>query len=279
MQSPLRYPGGKSNFVPTIDKIIRTSKLDNKPFYEPYAGSAAISLGLLAAGTIKTATILERDPLIYSFWKSVLDNSEVLIDRFRGLPITLETWQTFKPLLDIKEVNDSNVLDLGLAGLFFNRSNFSGILKAGPIGGHGQKSTYKIDCRTNKEDLILRIQSIAAMSSKINVVFGDAVELIKTNSRKQNVIFYIDPPYFNKGESLYRYFYKLSDHKRLAEALKKAKFPWILSYDSHHVIEFLYEDFFIRKHKFQYSAGVPKKDDELLISNFELPHELINWVD
>ncbi len=277
MQSPLRYPGGKSNFVATVAKIIRASSLENRPFYEPYAGSAAVSLGLLASKTVKSATILERDPLIYSFWRSVLENPDGLISRFRDLPITLDTWNEFKVFKDIKEVSDDNYLDLGLAGLFFNRTNFSGILKGGPIGGHEQKSAYKINCRTNKDDLIKKIEIIAKASSSIDLIYGDAIDFIKLNSRKQKVLFYIDPPYFNKGESLYRYFYKLSDHKRLADVLKKAKFPWILSYDSHHVIEFLYDDFYIRKHKFQYSAGSAKTDEELLISNFKLPDELKDW--
>lgn len=277
MQSPLRYPGGKSNFVTTIEKIIRASNLENLPFYEPYAGSAAISLGLLASNTIKSATILERDPLVYSFWRGVLENPQELISKFRDLPITLETWNEFKVFKDIEEVTDQNYLDLGVAGLFFNRANFSGILKGGPIGGHTQASEYKIDCRTNKEDLIKKIEFISKMASKIDLIYGDAVDLIKIHSRKRKVLFYIDPPYFNKGESLYRYYYKLGDHKRLAEALKKANFPWILSYDSHHVIEFLYEDFHIRRHKFQYSVGTARKDEELLISNFKLPDELADW--
>lgn len=271
MQSPLRYPGGKSDFIPIVDKIIRLQYFQNLPFYEPYAGSAAISLGLLGAGTIKHATILEKDVLLYAFWKCVFERNDDLVNRFSELPITLETWHRLHPLLKIAEVNDDNLVDVGVAGLFFNRSNFSGILHGGPIGGKGQLSEYKIDCRTNKTDLISRIITLGNLSNRVTVEHGDALELISRHKLKRKVFFYIDPPYFEKGDKLYRHYYKLSDHKRLAELLKKVKFPWLLSYDPHHVIEFLYEDLYVRKHVFKYSVRQPKNNDELLISNFELP--------
>jgi DNA adenine methylase len=277
MQSPLRYPGGKSDFVATVNQILNTTNLQGLPLCEPYAGSAAVSLGLLSSGTVSHATILERDPLLFSFWKCVFEKSEELIERFAELPITLETWHSLQPWFKVKEPTDTNILDLGVAGLFFNRANFSGILNGGPIGGKGQKSQYKIDCRTNKEDLIKRLISLAKLSNRVTVEYGDAIDFIGRHKRRKKVFFYIDPPYFEKGDKLYRHYYKLSDHKKLAEVLKKVKFPWILSYDSHHVIEFFYEDLFIRKHNFRYSARSPKNNEELLISNFKLPDDLINW--
>jgi DNA adenine methylase len=277
MQSPLRYPGGKSDFVATVDKILRATNLNGMPLCEPYAGSAAVSLGLLSAGTVKNATILERDPLLFSFWKCVFEKTDELVTRFKDLPITLETWHNLQPLFKVNDPMDTNILDLGVAGLFFNRANFSGILNGGPIGGKDQASQYKIDCRTNKDDLIKRLISIAKLSNQVSVEYGDAIDFIVRHKRRRKEFFYIDPPYFEKGNKLYRHYYKLSDHKKLAEVLRKVKFPWILSYDSHHVIEFFYEDFNIRKHNFRYSVRSPRNDEELLISNFDLPENLENW--
>jgi len=273
----LRYPGSKVDFVQTVDKILRGAKITGLPMYEPYAGSAAVSIGLVESGAVKRATIRERDPLLYAFWKCVFENPDDLLVRFQDLPITMDTWHAMRPWLKVEEVTKSNVVDLGLAGLFFNRANFSGILLGGPIGGMQQKSQYPIDCRTNKDDIISRILAIAAFADQLTVEFGDALDLIEEHRRKKNVFFYVDPPYFNKGELLYRHFYRHGDHKRLAAALKNAKFPWVLSYDVHHVIEFLYEDFTVRHHTFQYSARSPKTNDELLIANFELPADLDDW--
>lgn len=271
MLTPLRYPGSKTDFAETIHKVIQHADLTDRHFFEPYAGSAAVSLALVDSGTVRSATLVERDPLIYSFWYSLFNHPDDLICEFQALPINLETWHRLRPLLRIDEIDPKRVVELGVAGLFFNRANFSGVMNAGPIGGLGQKSEYKIDCRTNKDDLIGRMLAIASMADRFTVEFGDALEFIGRFKNRKNALFYVDPPYFEKGESLYRYFYRHADHKKLANMLKKSKFSWILSYDHHHVIEFLYSDFEVQKHLFRYSVHSPKKHDELLISNIDLP--------
>jgi DNA adenine methylase len=275
MHSPLRYPGGKSDFLLIAREIFTQSGFAGMPVVEPYAGSAAVSLGLLDHGLTPHVTLLERDPLVYSFWKCVFERTDDLLVRFQELPITLDTWHALQHTLKVDVPTEENLLELGLAGLFFNRANYSGILNAGPIGGKQQKSEYAISCRTNKDDIIARIISLAMLAPAVSVVFGDAVECIRENAYRKDCFYYLDPPYFNKGESLYRHYYKLSHHKQLAGALAGAKFKWLLSYDVHHVIEFLYEDFNVRRQSFRYSARSPKRHDELLISNFQVPEQAV----
>jgi DNA adenine methylase len=271
MQSPLRYPGGKSDFALTAFEIVSQCGFKGYPLIEPYAGSSAVSLALLNAEIVSDITLVERDPLVFSLWSAIISHTDELLEKFLDLPITIETWHRLRPLLAEENPSNNNVVDLALAGLFFNRSNFSGILNAGPIGGLKQESIYTIDCRTNKDDIVCRILTIASLAERITVKYGDAIDYIESYKRRTKALFYIDPPYFDKGELLYRHAYKLGDHKRLARALGEVKFPWFLSYDLHHVIEFLYEDFFVQRVKFQYSARSPKNHEELLISNFEIP--------
>ena len=277
MQSPLRYPGSKSDFIKTAIRIIEDNELAGLPLVEPYAGSAAVTLGLLDAKVVKHATLIERDPMVYAFWKCVFERTDDLISAFSDLPIDLDTWHKLQPLRAVTSPSSKQILQLGVACLFFNRANFSGILDAGPIGGKDQKSQYKIDCRTNKPEIIARIKKIAAFSGSVDVEFGDAIQFIDRYRNRKKVFFYIDPPYFQKGESLYRYFYKLKEHKQLAQALIKTKFPWLLSYDVHHVIEFLYEDFYIKKYNFQYSARSPKNHEEFVVSNFEIKQATLDF--
>lgn len=271
MLSPLRYPGGKSDFFSLAAEIFVGAGFSGMPVVEPFAGSAAVSLGLLDFGLTPHVTIVEKDPLLYCFWCSVFSHTSELISRFQDLSISLKTWEEFQKYLRIDVPNGDNVVDLGLAGLFFNRANFSGILNAGPIGGKGQKSDYKIDCRTNKDDIIVRILTIATLADRVDVVFGDAAETVRQQSSRKNTFFYLDPPYFKKGELLYRHFYKLAQHKELASVLAEAEFNWLLSYDDHHVIEFLYQQFNLERCEFRYSARSHKNHNELLISNFALP--------
>jgi len=270
MHSPLRYPGGKSDFLSVARNIFEQGGFSGMPVVEPYSGSAAVSLGLLDLGLTPKVTLLERDPLLYAFWKCVFECPEELIVKFQDTEITLDNWNGFQAFLKLDAPDDQYLLDMALAALFLNRANFSGILNAGPIGGKSQTSEYKIDCRTNKDDIICRILALAMHSGKVEVLFGDAVELLGKLSKRKDLFIYLDPPYYNKGELLYRYYYKLKHHKALAQVLSAAKFKWLLSYDVHHVIEFLYEDFHVSKQTLRYSARSPKQHQELLISNFEL---------
>lgn len=271
MHSPLRYPGGKSDFLAVACEVFTQAGFIGRRIVEPYAGSASISLGLLDFGLTPHVTLLERDPLLYCFWKCVFSHTDELIVRFQDLPITLETWVRFQPLLNIQSPDESKIIECGVAALFLNRANFSGILNAGPIGGKSQNSVYKIDCRTNKDDIISRILALAMLADRVSVLFGDAIDLIIKMKDREDSFFYLDPPYYNKGEMLYRHFYKLKQHKALARALSSVNFSWLLSYDAHHVIEFLYEDFHITRQPFRYSAHSAKNHDELMISNFPLP--------
>lgn len=270
MISPLRYPGGKSDFAPYALNIFQESGFSGLPVVEPFAGSAAIALALLESGLAPNITLVERDPLIYAFWYSVFNFTDELIVRFQELPITIKTWEDFRHFLLLESPIGVDLVSLGLAGLFYNRANFSGILNAGPIGGKGQRSKYSIDCRTRKDEIIPRILAAASLADGVEVLFGDALEVIWSHSNKSKVFFYIDPPYFSKGELLYRHWYKMGDHIALAKSLASASFPWLLSYDSHHVIQHLYEESHSYTHHLQYSARSPKRREELLISNRRL---------
>ena len=271
MHSPLRYPGGKSDFLITVRQIFEGGGFTGTRIVEPYAGSAAVSLGLLDLGLTPHVTLLERDPLIYAFWHCVFNRTDDFIVAYQDLPIDLLTWSRFQPLLRLDAPLPRRLLEMGLACIFLNRANFSGILNAGPIGGKDQRSKYKIDCRTKKDDIIGRILALAMHANQVDVRFGDAADLISEQARAKDVFFYLDPPYFNKGELLYRHFYTLRQHKELAALLGRCRFDWLLSYDDHHVIQFLYERFHVTRLAFRYSAYSPKNHDELLISNFELP--------
>jgi len=173
---------------------------------------------------------------------------------------------------------ENSTIDLGLAGLFFNRTNYSGILLANPIGGKSQKSEYRIDCRFNKQRIINNIKEIAEHRDSITVKWNDAINFLSRNSKllhESNCFVYIDPPYYEQGKNLYRFYYSDSDHIRLANFIKKRHFPWLISYDDHPFINKLYfeqmENLKRQKLYCDYSAQKHKCGNELLISNLVIP--------
>jgi DNA adenine methylase len=273
--NPLRYPGSKAAFVDQFSDYIRANGLSGRQIVEPYAGSASISLGLLLNKTVSSAVLIERDPLIYSFWYCVFFRTDEFVAAINDVEVSLKTWHAFDLYRNLDNLDGNDLLHLGLAGLFFNRTNFSGVIHAGPIGGQTQGSDYAVDCRFNKSDLIKRIRAASRLSDKVEIHFGDAVETLRNanNSDNSDRFFYIDPPYYKQGKKLYRYHYNDTAHKLLATTLAAAQYPWILSYDNHHVIEHHYENFHRITKDFRYSSRVAKNEKELLITN------IVNWVD
>ncbi|MES2681910.1 MAG: DNA adenine methylase [Pseudomonadota bacterium] len=269
LKNPFRYPGGKSARTDLIKQLVVDLKLDGKNIYEPFAGSAAVSIELVASKICNRAVISEKDPLIYSFWKSVFTNPAKLLKLIEKTPITLKTWHKLRPLLDISASDPDMLTELAFAGLFFNRTNFSGVIHSGPIGGQEQSSDYMIDCRFNRTELIARIEALANHGHRFEVRNTDALTLLKSIKHAKTSLAYVDPPYFVQGRKLYRFHYALADHLKLAAVLKSFTAPWILSYDKHDVIENLYEEFHHAEEEFRYSSRMPKRENELLITNLK----------
>jgi len=246
--SPLRYPGGKNKLAKFISLLCEKNNL-NGHYIEPYAGGASVALHLLLNGYVKEITINDYDKAIYAFWYSILNDTEKFCRELKKVDITVENWKKFRSVYLRKE--NQSLFELGLATFFLNRTNRSGILNGGIIGGIGQKSKYKIDCRFNKENLITKIKTIAAHKSNIHLFNLDAIELIRKIQEKninQNTIFYFDPPYYSKGPSLYMNYYEKEDHEKVSKEIQKIQnAQWVVSYDNTPEIKKLY-------------AGVKKKE-------------------
>lgn len=273
VKTPFRYPGSKSSFTGIVRDYVLFNGMEGCKIVEPYAGSAAVSLALVSEGICSEAVIAERDPLMYSFWKVALSDPGSLIAKIESAEVTLKTWHELRPLLLCESPADGDAVEMAFAALFFNRTNFSGVLHSGPIGGQDQSSSYKIDCRFNRAELVSKVVRLGAVAEKITTRFGDALDLIKENKRRVTPLFYVDPPYFTQGKKLYRHHYRLKDHVALAKSLRAAKFNWILSYDNHDVIRSLYDGCNQVEKAFQYSTRVSKSEDELLITSLNIPDE------
>lgn len=263
--SPLRYPGGKLKVVDYVKQLMEVNGLVGGTYIEPYAGGASVALSLLFdkyAGKIK---INDKDRAIYAFWYSVLNETDALCRLIADTPVTMDTWQVQHELQ--KHKTDVDLLELGFSTFFLNRTNRSGILNGGVIGGKEQSGEWKIDARYNKKDLIERIEHVAGYADLIELTSMDAVALIKRYKRTPaaKTFCYLDPPYYVKGQDLYLNYYRDEDHKDIAEAIKKFKGQWIISYDAVDFISKLYKDYRQKEYYLSYSAGNPSKGKEIMV--------------
>lgn len=240
--SPLRYPGGKGKIANFIKQIFEKNILMDGVYVEPYAGGASIALALLFEEYASKIIINDFDRSIYAFWHSALNETEKFCKLIDKTPVTIESWQEQKKIQQSKE--SATLLKLGFSTFFLNRTNRSGIIKAGVIGGNNQEGNYKIDARFNKAVLKNRILKIAQFKDRIELYNLDAIELIKKirTTLPNKTLIYFDPPYYLKGKDLYVNHYKHEDHILVSEMINGLnEHKWLVSYDSTIEIKNMYK--------------------------------------
>lgn len=274
--SPLRYPGGKSCLKPLASTIINANKMQRFHYVEPYAGGCGLALSLLFAGSVSEIHINDLDPSVWSFWKSALDYTNDIVRLIETTPINVTEWRCQRSIQLAQDKSDP--VALGFAAFYLNRTNRSGIIAgAGVIGGIEQVGNYKIDCRFNREDLAHRIRRIAKYRSRIHLTCEDAVDFMMHSSALPDRSFFcIDPPYFNKGSSLYTSFYNPEDHADVAASVLRLDHPWIVTYDDAAPIRKLYEGRRQFVFDINYSVQTKRVGTELLIASkgLRLPAEI-----
>ncbi len=240
--SPLRYPGGKTKLAPFIKALFKENpSIMGCHYIEPYAGGAGVALSLLLEGYASKITINDFDLSIYAFWHSVVKDSEAFCKKINDTNIDIDTWKLQKEIQNNKA--DADLFALGFSTFYLNRTNVSGVIKGGLIGGYHQSGEYKINARFNKPVLIEKIHAIAKHKKKIKVTKKDAFDIIGTATKDSFV--YFDPPYVEKANGLYMNFYTPEDHKKIAKKIieNASGFRWLLSYDSNDLIKELYKSY------------------------------------
>ena len=276
--TPLRYPGGKGKLAAYVKEIIRANGLDDGEYVEPYAGGAAVALELLLQEYVSKIHINDLSGPIHSFWKSVLNNTEEFCRLIKDTPLSVSSWDRQKRIF--ASPADHDHVAVGFATFFLNRTNRSGILNAGVIGGRDQTGPWKIDARYNADELIFRVESIAKMRKRIRLTRKDALTMLRSGLARwdNKTLIYLDPPYFERGRELYYDYYRPSDHQSLADFISAnmGNRHWLVSYDNVAPIKQLYGEFRNIVYSVGYSARDSRKGREVMFfsPNLEIP-ELI----
>lgn len=262
--TPLRYPGGKSQLAPFVIELLRANDLFYGEYIEPFAGGAGIACKLLLSGYVSRIRINDLDPAIHGFWWAVLNEPDRLCRRIESTPVTVEEWRKQRA---VQKVRDPDPVDLGFSTFFLNRTNRSGIIDGGVIGGLDQDGEYSVDCRFNKLDLVKKIQRIALYHEQITLTSEDGRKFLQRLNRMNlsRVLINIDPPYFLKGRELYQNWYEADDHEALATAVSKLRHLWMVTYDDTPETRKLYAAHRRYNQQLTYSAQIKRAGVELLV--------------
>lgn len=275
--SPLRYPGGKTKFYTYVKEILKQNYLLGQTYIEPFAGGAGLAIKLLLNDDVSRIVINDLDPAIYSFWYSVLHDTERLCELIATIQLSPKEWQEQRNIYLKQDI--SNPLELGFATFYLNRTNVSGVVKGGMIGGQSQDGTYKLDARFNRDTLISKIKRIADRNEQIVLLNRDAKELLQpAQLRKYYKVFInLDPPYVKKGAQLYKNAFTETDHQELCELVSCCRRKWIVTYDICPLVSKLYRAFRSSLLDVTYSIQSTKRAKEFIFfsNNLVLPNSIV----
>lgn len=276
--SPLRYPGGKGRLSQYICDLMEANGLVGACYAEPYAGGAGVALALLYREYASHILLNDLNRSVHAFWQAAVGDGEELCRRIRACPLNMDEWRRQR---EIQRADDPDPMDLAFSTLFMNRTNRSGVVKGGVIGGMDQSGTWKLDARFKRDDLIQRIEKIGAYASRITVTGLDALEFLKDRlpAPETPTLVYLDPPYFRKAQKLYDNHYRPADHAVLAEAVGAIQHRWIVSYDNQPEIRELYKNYVQEEFSILYSAGPVAQGSEVMIfgPRISRPRDVSTW--
>jgi DNA adenine methylase len=263
--SPLRYPGGKGKLANYVKAIVKQSGMLDATYIEPFTGGGGVGLALLLNGYVSRIVLNDLSKPVYAFWRAMLTRPDEFRQRILTVPLTVQEWQVQRDIF--RDCADE--FDLGFAAFYLNRTNHSGVLNGGMIGGYAQTSSYGLGARFNREELAARVQRIARNGRRIEVRNDDAAYLIANAqeiSGSRAPLVYVDPPYYRKGRDLYYDFYTGDDHAKLRDVVKNlsGEVRWIVSYDNEPEIAALYREFRSIEYSLSYSVKNGRVGRELM---------------
>jgi DNA adenine methylase len=246
--SPLRYPGGKATMAPWLATMFAGQRalMDVEVWIEPFAGGAGAALTLIDRDAVDEAWIVDANPGIAAFWRTVVSEGDALASLVERTQPTLALYDASRQLLS--EASTADEFKLAYAAFVVNRCSRSGIVAptSGPIGGRAADGRHTVADRFNSVVLAERIRHVASFGSRLRVTRGDGIAFLEDvagSGVEDEVLFFVDPPYLREGNRLYANGMGESDHVRLAAALNSTPAKWVLTYDDEPMVpDVLYPD-------------------------------------
>jgi DNA adenine methylase len=256
MKSPFRYAGGKYYARAKILPLIQS----HNSYVEPFVGGGSI---FFAKQKAKSNWLNDLDSDLINCYTQIRDNPLKVIELLRGEVATKERHSEYRSMIV------ENEIQAAAKYFYLNRTSFSGIM-------HPHKGYFGYDVKYSKPpekwaDCIIetssKLQKVRLTSLDFETVIDTAVD---------GSFMFIDPPYFDVSEKLYRHTFETDDHKRLSDCLKrnKSRLNLLVTYDNSDFIRSTFD--FLNQHNesWYYSCRnfqfVEKSTygKELFLSNF-----------
>jgi DNA adenine methylase len=246
--------------------IRRLNGLGDRAIAEPFAGGAGASLSLLYLEEAHRIYINDADPAIYGFWWTVVNRPQPFLDKLSKTRVSMAEWRRQRDVY--RDSGRVSRLRRGFSAFYLNRCNRSGIImNGGPIGGIAQTGKWRLDARFNKPELRRRCEKVAEYRERIHVYCDDGIHFIERLD-PESTFFFVDPPYFEKGPTLYLNALDDDYHAALAARMRAMQdAAWVLTYDDCPEVRRMYRGWAaIRPYSLRYSAAERRSGKEVLIT-------------
>jgi len=224
-------------------------------------------------GVVRSVHFNDLDRSLYAFWYAVKYRNRALRELIRSTRVSIAEWDRQKLIQN--EKHSSTLLELGFSTLFLNRTNRSGIIRGGMIGGRSQSGDWNIKSRFNKDRIIERIRQLRDFSSQISISNKDvlAINDISFGTNSPSLV-YLDPPYYQKASRLYMNHLRHEDHATLANKIENtSNSRVVVTYDTAKPIIELYSGYKRRFFDLAHTAAKYKVGREVMFfsDNLRIP--------
>ena len=228
-RSPFRYPGGKTWLVPRIREWLSSRNTSPTEFIEPFAGGAIVSLTVAFERLAKHVTMVELDHQVAAVWHTIINGDGVwLAERIANFDLTSETVEETlsEPACSLPDIAFQTILK--------NRVNRGGILAKGAGRIKNGENGKGLKSRWYPQTLKQRIMDIIDVRDRIRVIEGDGLSVIRTNAHREDVVFFIDPPYTAGGKRAGSrlYTHSVLDHEELFRIVSTICGDFLITYDN-----------------------------------------------
>jgi DNA adenine methylase len=234
--SPFRYPGGKTWFVPRVREWLRNLRPKPRELAEPFAGGAIVGLSALFENLVQKIVLVEKDEDVAAVWEEIVyGDADRLATAILTFPLTTDS---ARELLD-RQPRDR--FERAFVTIVRNRVQRGGILAPGAGLLNKGENGKGVRSRWYPGTLRKRIRNIAHTRLDIGFLRGDGVDFIRYNGYRQEMAFFIDPPYTVAGRRLYSH--SELNHRELFRAVKTIRGDFLMTYDDSEEIADLAEEF------------------------------------
>lgn len=298
----VRYPGGKSNALKTLDPhFIKTFD----EYREPFFGGGSVGLYLMQFCPGKKFWVNDFFYPVYAFWKVLHENPEELVKAIQnakskyvvpndtvglrdaaGKKIPSKSAQNGRQLHEkcrkLVDEAEEKKDEFGTACFWYilNKLSYSGMSMIGSYAPLAWDQNFTDACIAN-------LPSTTALLKTVNfhITWKDYEELLTPPG--DNVFVFLDPPYkiphnlYGDEGDMHEGF----DHKRFVDTIKKCSHKWMITYNEDDDLKKWFEGYHQLPWDLQYTMKAAKRDGqegstgtgksgkkgkELLITNYPL---------